>query len=717
LAILTALAGYASWGPLAPASEWVLAVVFAISGALTVLVCAALRTALIGLGAEQEARGRVEGQLLRRGERLRMAQESAGVGIWDWDLVNERAYWSPTIIRNLGLRDDLAAPTGEALLAVCHPDDRERLSQVLRTAGQTGERWEIEHRVIHPDGSTHWVLARGESKLDAEGRPARFLGVNLDITAQHLAEGRVRESEARFRTLADSAPVLMWVTDRDDRREFVNRAYGEFMGLDYDAALSLDWRDRIEPDDLDRLRADEARAEAIGELVVLEARYRRGDGQSRWMRSISRPRLDAHGEKNGFIGIALDITDAKQAEADLKRFNELLEERIASALAERDTAQEALARSHRLEALGQLTGGVAHDFNNLLTVVIGALDMIARRPNDAARRERMLEAALAAAQRGEQLTQQLLAFARRQPLKTERKEVDAVVRESEPLLRRAVGEGLDLTITLGAAGLRSEVDPIQFEAALMNLLVNARDAVGGHGSIVVETRPLRLARDEIPGVAAGDFICVGVHDTGMGMAPETLARAFEPFFTTKPVGKGTGLGLSQVYGFASQSGGGATVESTLGKGSSIRLFLPVAQARAEPEAIDGPREAEATPALDVLLVEDEPAVAELVVELLKDLGHRVRHAPDAWAALDMLALPEPIDLLLTDLVMPGGKSGVELAREAVAHRPGLPVILSSGYSGDTLDAAERDTWPLLRKPYTRDRLAACIRGALGGVDV
>ena len=534
--------------------------------------------------------------------------------------------------------------------------------------------------------------------------------LRMEQDERERVEGRMQESEARFRALADSAPVLMWVTDRDDRREFINLAYCEFMGLDYQAALALDWRARIDPVDLQRVRQDEAVAEAAGELVVLEARYQRGDGGWRWLRSISRPRIDADGRRNGFIGIALDISDAKQAEADLKRINELLEERIDEALTERDRAQEALARAQRLESLGQLTGGVAHDFNNLLTVVIGALDMIARHPGDAARRGRMVEAALSAAHRGERLTQQLLAFARRQPLKTERLEVDALLRESESLLSRAVGEAIDFKVAPGAPGLHARVDPVQLEAALMNLAVNARDAVGERGGIRIETRRCAVSEGEVEETEAGDYICIAVHDTGVGMDAETQARVFEPFFTTKPVGKGTGLGLSQVYGFARQSGGGARIESSPGKGSTIRLYLPVDEVAEEPrlEAAT-PVADEADDALDVLLVEDDSEVAELVSEMLKDLGHRVRHAPDAHAALEMLEAALPVGLLLTDVIMPGGKNGVELAREATSRRPGLPVILSSGYSGDALGPAEQAPWPLLRKPYTRDSLTALIK--------
>ncbi|MCC7268747.1 MAG: PAS domain-containing protein [Caulobacteraceae bacterium] len=709
------LIGYGRAGIAAVEPELV-AAMFAIAGTLTVLVSAALRATVVRLRQDEKQRGRIEAQLQRRNERLAMAQDSAGVGVWDWDMLTGGAYWSPTFFRNVGLDETLRVPSGETLLEACHPDDRERMREILRSAGRTGQRWETQYRVIHPDGSVRWLLARGEGKLNAEGQPTRFLGINLDITPQRAMEQELRDSEVRFRTLADSAPVLIWITGRDGRREFVNRAYIGFMQADasLEAALALDWRTRLHPEDAPRVIAEEHRYdEAVrtaGGPVVVEARFQRGDGEWRWMRAISQPRIDPTGEVTGFIGIGIDISDAKQAEADLKRINELLEERIAEALAERDTAQAALARVQRLESLGQLTGGVAHDFNNLLTVVIGALDMIARHPEDARRRERMVEAALSAAHRGERLTQQLLAFARRQPLKTERLEIDALLRESTPLLGRAIGEAVDFAVVPGAPGLHAQVDPVQLEAALMNLAVNARDAIAAGGAVRIETRRCDLAEGQVEETEAGRYVCIAVHDTGAGMDAETLTRVFEPFFTTKPVGKGTGLGLSQVYGFARQSGGGASIESEPGKGSTVRLYLPIDDAVPAPAEAPPPAAVEeAADALDILLVEDDAAVAELACEMLTDLGHRVRQAPDAEAALQLLRADPAINLLLTDRIRPGGKKGVELAREAIAHRPDLPVILSSGYSGDTLGPAEEAPWPLLRKPYTRDGLTALIK--------
>jgi CheY-like chemotaxis protein len=364
--------------------------------------------------------------------------------------------------------------------------------------------------------------------------------------------------------------------------------------------------------------------------------------------------------------------------------------------------------------VGQLTGGVAHDFNNLLTVVIGALDLMQRNPDDPERRERMLTAALGAARRGERLTQQLLAFARRQALKPELVSVDHLLLDSEALLRRAVGEAVALTVAPTATRAMANVDPSQFEAAVMNLVVNARDATPRGGSIRVESLCCEVAAGEVEELAGGEYICVAVHDTGEGMGPETTARVFEPFFTTKEPGRGTGLGLSQVYGFARQSGGAATVESAPGKGTSVRLYLPLVAGPMNAAAAAGPAAARKPggPRLCVLLVEDDPEVGAMVQAMLEDLDHRVRRVDGVAAAMAILETSEPVHLLLTDIVMPGDKTGVDLAHAATQLRPRLPVILSSGYTGETLKAATEAPWPLLPKPYDAEELARVIAAAI-----
>jgi PAS domain S-box-containing protein len=535
--------------------------------------------------------------------------------------------------------------------------------------------------------------------------------INEESDARLVAERLRTESEGRFGALADSAPTPMWVTGPDRRRAFVNTAYADFLGVTPEVAKGFDWRKRLHPDDVDRVVREQIAGEGSREPFVLEARYSRADGEWRWLRSVSRPRLGARGEPEGFIGIAFDITDAKRAEADLLHINELLAERVDAALAERDEAQAAFMQSQKLEAVGQLTGGVAHDFNNLLTVVIGALDIIERHPEDEKRRVRMLEAALSAARRGERLTQQLLAFSRRQPLRPEVLDVDRLLTESESLLRRAVGESQGFDFALDAAGRYALVDGSQLEAAVLNLIINARDAIGPHGHIELSTTVVSLTEaqgDAMP----GDYLAVRVKDDGPGMSAETAAHAFEPFFTTKAVGKGTGLGLSQVYGFARQSGGDVEIHSEPGQGTTVRILLPLAPTPPASPRTGPPARSQAGRALKVLLVEDRPDVAELVEAMLRELGHEVVIASDARTALDKARRHPDLGLVITDVIMPGGKTGVDLARDLTAERPTLPVILSSGYTGEALAGADEAPWPLLRKPYTLEDLVQVIAATM-----
>jgi PAS domain S-box-containing protein len=555
-----------------------------------------------------------------------------------------------------------------------------------------------------------YALSGGLSVFVSSTLRGALLRLDDARTAAALVQADLSISEARFRILADSAPLLMWVSRTDGSRELVNRAYVDFLGADYETALVFDWRKVLHPDDIDRILKEQVAGEASRQLFTLEARFLRADGVYCWIRSVSQPRTSPAGEFAGFIGIGYDISDAKRAEEDLKRINDLLAERVREALGERDQAEMAFRRAQKLEAVGQLTGGVAHDFNNLLTIIVGALDLMQRHPDDAARRERMVEAAQGAARRGERLTQQLLAFSRRQALKPERLNVDELLKESEPLLRRAVGEAVNLSVAPGATDSVVFVDPSQFEAAVMNLVVNARDATPPGGSIRVETFHCQLAAGEIEDIPGGEYLCVAVHDTGEGMDAEVAARVFEPFFTTKETGRGTGLGLSQAYGFARQSGGAIAIDSAPGKGTTVRIYLPFAEGMAAPSASPEPgAAARRGPALKVLLVEDDTAVGDMVEAMLIDLGHAVVRAERPAEAMKILRRKLPFDLLLTDVVMPGGKSGVDLAQEAVKLRPGLPIILSSGYTGETLSAAAEAPWPLLLKPYSAETLAETIQ--------
>jgi len=389
--------------------------------------------------------------------------------------------------------------------------------------------------------------------------------------------------------------------------------------------------------------------------------------------------------------------------------SEQARESVAVAVAEKTEAEAALMRAQRLDALGRLTGGVAHDFNNLLTVVIGALDVILRHPENVPRRQRLGEAALIAARRGQRLTAQLLAFARQQPLQPETRELNELIRQAEPLLRRAMSENVALKVHLCANKAVVQIDPAQFEASLLNLIVNAVDASLSGGEIVVETRLCTLADGEVAGLAPGPYFGMSVADRGQGMSPDVIKRIFEPFFTTKPPGKGTGLGLSQVYGFVKQSGGEVEVDSAEGVGTRFRIYLPISAAQPEQDIVAPTQRVGAARPLSILLVEDDPSVAAVTEMMLVDFGHKVQRAANADEALRILWSEAEFDVLFSDVVMPGGMNGVELAKQAVAQRPLLKVLLTSGYAGESLDEwLSQGAWPFLRKPFLSTELAEAL---------
>jgi PAS domain S-box-containing protein len=765
-------------------------------------------------------------------QRAMFDQASAGIARLDLDGVVRDA--NARFAEILGLTPE--SMIGIRTADVSHPEDvQPTLTMLDRALSDDGGQ--VEKRYVRPDGSVVWALTSVRPLRDERGAVTGYIAAAVDITVAKASEAALRESETRFRDIADTAPVLIWVTAQDRSRAFVNQAYVAFDGGDYDDALKRDWRDVLHPDDQARIHQESLAGEATRAPFSMEGRYRRHDGEYRWLRSFSRPRLrdgevigfvgvafdvtearqaqdrlaesedrfrtvadsapaliwmsndaaqlvfgnkrfrtflnvrsdrqmpdawrrmihpddeavfeaafmrafqardrfealarvdhpdlglrwlrtegvprfDAAGVFQGYVGASLDITDAKKAEEDLKRINELLEERVGAALVEKAQAEAELMHAQRMEAVGRLTGGVAHDFNNLLTVVIGALDIILR-SDDAAKRQKLGEAALSAARRGERLTHQLLAFSRRQALRPEATDLNSLIREGEPLLRRAVGEAIEFRLKLKRGGARVSVDPAQFEAALLNLVVNARDALGDKpGRITVQTLSCKVEPDEVRELAAGDYVCVTVSDNGAGMSAEVMGRVFEPFFTTKSVGKGTGLGLSQVYGFARQSGGGVQISSTPGRGTEIRLYLPPLRADTPEEVAVpawSPSEAKADGSL--LLVEDDAGVAAIASDILTAQGWRVTAADTAPAALALLERNR-FDVMLTDIVMPGGMTGVELARKASAAYPAMRIILTSGYAGEDVDQALSDApWPFLRKPYSAEALDRMLQPA------
>jgi PAS domain S-box-containing protein len=543
---------------------------------------------------------------------------------------------------------------------------------------------------------------------NAKGKVVGIILVIQDVTEQRANEIALRESEARFRRIANSAPVMMWVTRLDRTRDFVNEAYCEFAGLSPDQINTHDWREWIHPDDWDRIVAESIAGEASLKPFTLEARFRRADGEYRWLRSVSQPRFGPDGELVGFIGVATDITVAKEGEIELlKQVDERSKELIET--------QDQLRQSQKMEALGQLTGGIAHDFNNLLTVVVGGLDLIAKQVQDE-RLVRFATNALAAAERGARLTSQLLAFSRVQRLEVRPTYVAPLIEEMRPLLRNVLGPGIEKKFDLDPHLTPVLADPTQLEVAVLNLAINARDAMPDGGTLTITSRRRRITND--PDLAPGTYVELSIADTGSGMDQPVLARAFDPFFTTKEVGKGTGLGLSMVYGMARQSGGNARIESSPGRGTTVKLYFRRADRDGEVPASGGKTGDElrrSRGAHTVLVIDDDPDVRQFIAAGLEEYGHEVIEAADGGEGIEKFASTNP-DLVIVDYIMPG-LSGAEVAGHMLATRPGQPILFVSGYNEtDAIRRVAPDA-QILAKPFRAAALEDAVRAALARTTV
>ena len=553
---------------------------------------------------------------------------------------------------------------------------------------------------------------------DEKGDVAGIFGVITTVSNDARTEHRIRESEERFRLIADSAPALMWVTKLDRTRSFANRAYVDFLGIDYDEAINFDWRTVLHPDDHDRIVEESLAGEASLKPFSLEARYRRHDGEWRWIRSTSQPRWGPGGEHVGFIGVAHDVTEGKNAELALER---RVQERTADLTAaldrlrdevsERERAEEALRQAQKMEAVGRLTGGIAHDFNNLLTPVIGGLEILAANV-DEPRLKRLADAALDSSRRGAKLTTQLLTFSRIQRIRIAPVAVNQVIDNLRQILKHTIGPAVAIRTDFDRAAIHALCDENQLENAILNLAINARDAMPGGGTLTLSTS-ISTETGE-PDLEPGDYACISVTDTGIGMTPDVAARATEPFFSTKPLGKGTGLGLAQVYGIARQSGGTLRIDSREGEGTTIRLLLPVVDASAAALGEDvesATSTAAAAPAARIIVVDDDPDVRIFLATLLADLGHEVEVFEDGRSALAALAAGPP-DLALIDFAMPE-MNGAQLAGAVRQQYPDLPIVFVTGYAEtEQLEGVSGEDVPVLRKPFGIEALSSLVADAL-----
>jgi PAS domain S-box-containing protein len=643
---------------------------------------------LVEIARDITAQKRSEERLRMSQQRLELAQEAGGIGIWDWDMVTGEAHCSSGYGPLYGLPPSDLAPTPERWLELVHPEDRDRIHEEVDRAVQRSDCFTLEFRVVWPDGTIHWLYGKGQVCRDSQGKPVRIIGVNMDIDERRHSEAAVRESEERFRTMADTAPVMIWVAGRDQLCTFFNAPWLAFTGRSMEQELGNGWSQGVHPEDLDRCIAIYSGSFDARRAFQMEYRLRRADGQYRWVLDSGVPRFEPGGAFAGYIGSCIDISDLKR------------------------TQEETLARQ-KLEDLGVLAGGIAHDFNNLLGSVLAETELVEADLAAGLYPHEEIERIKTVAIRGAEIVRELMIYAGQDQ-----------AGPFEPIdLSRLTAEMLELIkVSISKhASLKSNFDknlpPVwgnapQIRQVLMNLVINASEAIGEKGGMIEITTSL------IAGGAgsAGDYVRLEVSDNGCGMTQEAKAKIFDPFFTTKFVGRG--LGLAVVRGIVRAHGGAIEIESAPGQGATFRVSLPCASAvqnaigPSTPDRSHVPARSAGT----VLVVEDEEVLRLAVSKALRNRGFTVMEAQDGSVAIDLMRTHrDDIDVMLLDFTLPGTSSR-EVFEEVQRLRGNVKVVLSSAYDRKTVAASFgglRIT-RFIRKPFQLEDLAGTLRDALAG---
>jgi len=651
----------------------------------------------------------VADRLAQSEARLQLALSAGrGIGTWDWHVPLDRVIADERFARLYGVdpaRAREGAPISEFLSRV-HPDDIARLRVRIESALRTGNLFSEEYRLVDADGRESWVLAEGRCELDASGAPLRFYGVSFDISGRKAVEKRLRElnaeleqkvierTQARGRTWQVS-PDLLGAVNSQGYFETSNPAWFTVLGWTEEEVASQSIFELIHPDDVERTLVAFNLNKQGQPAIRFPNRYRHKAGHYRWISWVGVP-------EDGLVYCSgRDITEEREQSEALAR------------------AEDALRQAQKMEAIGQLTGGLAHDFNNLLAGISGSLQVVeaklAQGQHDGL--ERYLEMGQNSVRRAAALTQRLLAFSRRQTLDPRPIDVKRLVDGMEELVRRSVGPSVSVEIVADADLWATRVDASQLENALLNLCINARDAMvphGGHLKLVIANSRLTEQSAAEHELTPGDYVSICVIDTGSGMPPDVATRIFDPFYTTKPLGQGTGLGLSMVYGFARQSGGHITVTTEPGKGTTMCIYLPRDFGDVEEEAVATANAVGLGSGETILLIDDEDVVRIVLNEVLTEAGYEVLTASDGASGLALLQSAKPIDLLITDVGLPGGLNGRQVADAGRALRPQLKVLFVTGFAdgvslgGDAMEPGMN----VLTKPFDVTTFAGRVRDIL-----
>ena len=646
--------------------------------------------------SESDASGRAlaaTGWLGPESDKVRWAFDQAAIGIKLLDSKGRVLDVNPMVCSILDRGEDELI--GRDFADFTHPDDLPgEQHQLARLMAGEIQSYHVEKRYLRRDGSPVWVRETSALAASGPGRAERIAIVE-NITERRQTEAALREREARLQSILDTAPEALITIGKSGIIESFSRSaetlfgYGadEVVGRNVSILMPEPYRGEHDGYIERYIRTGEKRIIGIGRVV----QGQRKDGSIFPMElAVGEVRI---GNEPLFTGFVRDLTATQKIEQELRQ-------------------------AQKMEAVGQLTGGVAHDFNNLLTVILGNLEMLEMRLTDPRQLELVREAR-ETAEHGAQLTERLLAFGRRQPLQPRLIDLGELLREMTPLLRRTLGETITVQGRSDSDLWKVLVDPSQLQNAILNLAINARDAMPSGGKLTITAENSELDPDyarSLAEVRAGRYVLVAITDTGTGMSREVQQRAFEPFFTTKDVGAGSGLGLSMVYGFAKQSGGHVTIYSETGHGTTVRIYLPraaVAEEAADVSPAASPLDHFRGQGETVLVVEDEPRVRRMTIARLQDLGYRVLDAANGPAALTLLDTHPDVDLLFTDMVMPGGMTGADVALSARAGKPGIKVLFTSGYAEpDVVRRGQAAEGGWLRKPYSVLDLARAVREAL-----
>src|SRR5438445_3841524 len=636
-------------------------------------------------------RKRAEQELRRTTEFLSHAQAFAHIGSWEWDIARDTVIWSAETYQIFGLSPAQGSLALEQYLALIHPDDRGTVAGAVRRTLDTGAPFEIDHRIVHSDGSIHFLHGRGGVVRDATGRPVGMTGTVLDITARKQAEEALRQANDRLETLIASAPLAIYSTDAAGAVQTWNPAAARLFGW---TASEVVGRPVPTVPEENGAQCTGLRPRVIGgeSLNGVEVVRRKKDGTPVTASLSAAPLRDAEGRVTGILTLIQDVTDVKRLE-------------------------QQFFQAQKMEAVGRLAGGVAHDFNNLLTAILGSTDLLLESlPADHPGREEAVETRKAAL-RAADLTRQLLAFSRQQVLAPRVLDLNDVVTDMHKMLHRLIGEDVELRTVLGENLGAARADPGQIEQVVVNLAVNARDAMPNGGRLTIETANVDLDDGyaaEHTVVVPGRYVMLAVSDTGMGMDAATKTRVFEPFFTTKPKGKGTGLGLATVYGIVKQSGGYVWVYSEPGQGTGLKIYLPGVDAPVEASSPAHPKTGSLAGSETVLVVEDQEEVRRLTRRILEGRGYRVLVAASGPEALRLAEHQAGgIVLLVTDVVMPG-MGGRELGLLLGPARPRMNVLYVSGYTDESIvhHGVLEPGVAFMQKPFSAEGLARKVREVL-----